>query len=309
MLALLCMIPLLHGCDGLILFNPKGPVGDSEKSIIVISFVLMLLVVVPVIVMSIWIPFKYRASNTKARYEPNWSHSGKLELVLWLVPIIIVSILSTILWRETHRLDPYKPIAGDARPLTVEVVSMDWKWLFIYPEQNIAVVNQFVFPAKTPLSFTITSDTVMTSFFIPQLGSQIYAMAGMRTHLNLLADEEGEFTGQNQQFSGAGFPRMSFKARSIAPEDFDAWVNRVRQSPDTLDFARLDELRKPGVSDQVLYFSSIAPGAFDHIVSMYDAMEADSRGMGAGSRHSNAEGGGMGHMGRMGGMDRHPHGE
>jgi cytochrome o ubiquinol oxidase subunit 2 len=294
-LAFLCAVPMLHGCSELVLFNPKGPIGESEKSIIIIAFALMLLVVVPVIVMSIWIPLKYRASNTKARYNPNWSHSTKIELAMWLIPVVIVLILSTILWRETHRLDPYKPIASETKPLNVEVVSMDWKWLFIYPEQNIAVVNQFVFPVKTPLSFKITSDTVMTSFFIPQLGSQIYAMAGMRTHLHLLADEQGEYTGQNQQFSGYGFPHMSFKAKATSPEDFDAWVNKVRQSPDKLDFARLDDLRKPGVADTVLYFSSIDPGVFDHVVDTYCAMGESPGGKDAASHAQHApEAGGYG---------------
>ena len=280
LLTFLCIIPLLQGCSELVLFNPKGPVGESEKYIILISFALMLIVVVPVIVMSIWIPIKYRESNTKARYDPNWSYSKRIELAMWLVPIVIVLILSAILWRETHRLDPYKPLISESKPLNVEVVSLDWKWLFIYPEQNIAIVNQFVFPAKIPLSFKITSDTVMTSFFIPQLGSQIYAMAGMQTRLHLLADEQGEYTGQNQQFSGAGFPSMTFNAKATSHENFDSWVQHVKQSPDRLDFARFDELRKPSISDSVIYFSSIEPGLFEHIVNKYDPMTRGSHGSG-----------------------------
>jgi len=276
MLTLLCVVPLLSGCNELILFNPKGPIGESEKVIILVSFVLMLLVVIPVIVMSIWFPLKYRESNTKAHYDPNWSYSKKIEIAMWLIPIIIVSILSTILWIETHRLDPYKPIQSDVKPLDVEVVSLDWKWLFIYPEQNIAVVNQFVFPAKTPLSFKITSDTVMTSFFIPQLGSQIYAMAGMQTRLHLLADEQGDYTGQNQQFSGSGFPDMSFNAKATSQESFDSWVQQVKKSPDKLDTARFEELRKPGVSTSVIHFSSIEPGLFEKIINKYDPLTRSS---------------------------------
>lgn len=285
MLTFLCVVPLLGGCNEWVLFNPKGPIGESEKYIILIAFALMLIVVIPVIVMSILFPLKYRESNTKAPYEPNWSYSSKIELTMWVIPFIIVFILSTILWRETHRLDPYKPIASDAKPLNVEVVSMDWKWLFIYPEHNIAVVNQFVFPEKIPLSFKITSDTVMTSFFIPQLGSQIYAMAGMQTRLHLMADEQGEYTGQNQQFSGAGFPDMSFKAKATSQEAFDAWVRQVRQSPLKLDFARLDELRKPGISESVIYYSSIEPGVFEHIVNQYNPLTRGSKDMG-GAAHS-----------------------
>jgi len=280
MLAFPCVVLLLQGCSDLILFNPKGPIGDSEKSIIIVAFLLMLVVVIPVIIMTLWIPFKYRASNIKARYDPEWSYSNKIELTMWLIPFAIVLILSTILWRETHRLDPYLPIASEANPLNVEVVSLDWKWLFIYPEQNVAVVNQFVFPVKTPLSFKITSDTVMTSFYIPQLGSQIYAMAGMQTRLHLMADEQGEYTGQNQQFSGAGFPKMTFNAKATSQGEFDSWVQHVKQSPNTLDFARLEELRKPGTSDAAIYFSSITPGLFEHIVTKYDPMARNVHGPG-----------------------------
>jgi cytochrome o ubiquinol oxidase subunit 2 len=269
-LAMLCLVPLLGGCSDLILFNPKGPIGDSERTLILVAFALMMIVVIPVIVMSIWFPLKYRETNTKADYQPNWDYSKRIEIVMWVIPFIIVSILATILWFETHRLDPYKPIESDAKPLQVEVVSLDWKWLFIYPEHNIAVVNQFVFPEKIPLNFLITSDTVMTSFFIPQLGSQIYAMAGMKTRLHLMADEQGEFLGHNQQFSGAGFPDMNFKAKATSRQDFDSWVQKVKESPNKLDLARFDELRKPGVSDSPIYFSSVDPGLLDHIVNTYN---------------------------------------
>lgn len=279
MLTFLCALPLLSGCNELVLFSPKGPIGDSEKFIIIVSFILMLIVVIPVIIMSVVIPLKYRESNTKAKYEPDWSYSKKIEIAMWAVPIVIVAILSTILWIETYRLDPYKPIASDSKPLNVEVVSLDWKWLFIYPDQNIAVVNQFVFPVKIPLSFKITSDTVMTSFFIPQLGSQIYAMGGMQTRLHLLANEPGDYTGQNQQFSGAGFPDMVFNAKATSQADFDTWVQKVKQSPEKLDIARFDELRKPGISADVIYFSSIDPGIFERIVNKYNPMTKNSKGM------------------------------
>lgn len=268
----LCATALLQGCSELVLFNPKGPIGESERQVIIIAFALMLIVVIPVIIMSVWFPLKYRASNTKAAYEPNWCKSNKIEAAMWLIPVAIIVALSVVAWRETHRLDPYRPIPSQARTLEVEVISLDWKWLFIYPEQQVAVVNQFVFPAKAPVHFRLTSDTVMTSFFIPQLGSQIYAMAGMQTQLNLLADAPGEFTGQNQQFSGAGFPQMSFPAVADTPENFEAWVAKVKRSPDRLDRARLTELCKPGVSESVQYFSSIEPGLFESIIAKYAAM-------------------------------------
>ena len=269
---LLCAAALLPGCSELVLLHPKGPVGESERTMILIAFVLMLLVVVPVIVMAVWFPLKYRASNKKAEYAPDWSHSGKIELVMWLVPLVIVAVLSTILWRDTHKLDPYKPLPGQEKTLNVQVVSLDWKWLFIYPDQGVATVGEFVFPAGTQLAFTLTSDTVMTSFFIPQLGSQIYAMGGMRTRLHLLADHEGTYAGQNQQFSGAGYPDMTFKAVAVSPQAFDAWVQKTRQSPRPLDAAAYAALRKPGVPSGVETFSAVSPGLFDAIVDQYDPM-------------------------------------
>ena len=271
-LLLLCAVTVLQGCSELIVLNPKGPIGQDERFLIIISFVLMLLVVVPVIIMSLWFPLKYRATNKNADYDPNWCYSKKIEIAMWLVPLAIVSVLSFFAWRDTHRLDPYLPLKSEAKPLNVKVVSLDWKWLFIYPEQNIAVVNEFVFPAKIPLGFQLTSDTVMTSFFIPQLGSQIYAMAGMETKLHLMADEPGQYIGQNQQFSGAGYPAMTFKAIADSREGFEAWVNKVRQSPERLDVARFKELQKPSSSVPVLYFSTVDPGLFDYIIHQYNPM-------------------------------------
>lgn len=272
---LLCAVFFLQGCSDLIVLNPKGPIGHSERFLIIISFVLMLLVVVPVIIMSLWFPLKYRATSKTASYDPNWCYSKKIEIAIWLIPIAIVSVLSFLAWRDTHRLDPYLPIKSEVAPLHVKVVSLDWKWLFIYPEQNIAVVNEFVFPVKVPLSFQITSDTVMTSFFIPQLGSQIYAMAGMETKLHLMADEQGEYIGQNQQFSGEGYPAMTFKALAESKEHFEAWVQQVKQSPQRLDLARFKELQKPSSSVPVLYFSSVDPELFNYIIHQYNSMPMD----------------------------------
>jgi len=268
-LTLFSVCALLQGCGELIVLNPKGPVGDSERTLILTSFGLMLVVVIPVIFMSLYFPLKYRASNKKARYEPNWSYSKRIEIVMWLIPLVIVGILSGLVWTETKRLDPYLPLEPSARQLPIEVVSLDWKWLFIYPEQNIAVVNEMYFPAKEPLSFSLTSDTVMTSFFIPQLGSQIYAMAGMKTKLHLLADEPGVYAGQNQQISGDGFSTMSFKAVAVSPEEFEAWVAKVKSSPEELDFARFEELKKPSAAVPPTYFSSVAPGLFEKIIMQF----------------------------------------
>ncbi len=291
-LLLLCAASLLTGCSQTLLFDPKGPVGESERWIIIISFVLMMIVVIPVYVMVVWFPWKYRASNTEAEYDPKWSHSTKIEFFIWLVPAIIITLLSIILWRSTHQLDPYKPIESAAQPIVIEAVSMDWKWLFIYPDEQIATVNEIVFPVHVPLSFKITSDTVMTSFFIPQLGSQIYAMAGMQTKLHLLADETGTFVGQNQQFSGDGYSEMQFKAISVSREEFDAWLEKVRQASEVLDTARYEKLTEPSIGDPVKHFSSVNPGLFGHIMGKY----SHGMDMGSGTMKMQHESGEMNSM-------------
>jgi cytochrome o ubiquinol oxidase subunit 2 len=265
----LCTAFFLGGCSDILLFNPKGPIGDAERFVIIASIALMLIVVIPVFIMVFLFPRKYRAANIKATYMPKWSHSAKIEWVIWLVPAIIITVLGILIWNTTHRLDPYKPIDTGVKPISIEAVSLDWKWLFIYPDQNIATVNQLVFPANVPLSFRITSGTVMTSFFIPQLGSQIYAMAGMQTRLHLLADEPGIYTGQNQQFSGRGYADMNFKAISVSPKEYEEWVQKVKQSPDTLDLARYGKLEKPSTGYPVSLFSSVEPDLFDHIIRKF----------------------------------------
>jgi cytochrome o ubiquinol oxidase subunit II len=253
----------------MVLFDPKGPIGEAERFLIIAAFVLMLIVVIPVFVMVFWFSLKYRASNRNAAYTPKWSYSAKIDLVVWLVPIAIVTALGYLAWTDTFRLDPYRPIDRDVKPVNIQVVSLDWNWLFIYPDHNIAVVNELVFPAGVPLSFRLTSDTVMTSFFIPQLGSQIYAMAGMQTRLHLLADEPGVYAGQNQEFSGRGYADMHFKAIATSREDFEAWVQKARQSSKKLDLARYEELEKPNVGHPVVYFSPVKSDLFDHIMRKY----------------------------------------
>lgn len=230
---------------------------------------LMLLVVVPVTVMALWFPFRYRASAPREDYDPKWSRSGKIDLIVWLVPAVIVTALGMLAWKESHRLDPFKPIDSAARQINIEVVSLDWKWLFIYPEQNIATVNQLVFPANTPVSFRITSDSVITSFFIPQLGSQIYAMSGMQSRLHLLADEPGIYSGHNQQFSGSGYPDMNFNVMVTSQVQFEAWIEKAKQSPAKLDLAGFEELSNPGIGFPVTTFSWVEDGLFDAIMNKY----------------------------------------
>ena len=265
----LCAATFLGGCSRIVLFDPKGPIGDAERFVIIAAFVLMLIVVIPVFVMVFWFSLKYRASNNKAIYMPKWSYSGKIDLAMWLVPLAIIAVLGCLAWIETHDLDPFKPIKPGVKPISIEVVSLDWKWLFIYPDYDVASVNQLVFPAKVPLSFRITSDTVLTSFFIPQLGSQIYAMAGRQSRLHLMADESGIYAGHNQQFSGRGYADMHFEAIANSRQQFEAWLLKARQSPEKLDPDRYEELAKPSISYPVTYFSSVTPGLFDHIIHKY----------------------------------------
>ena len=269
MAALLGLV-MLQACNQVPLLDPKGPIGLSERFVIIAAIALMLIVVIPVAIMTLLFPWKYRATNAKADYAPKWSRSVKIELIIWLVPAVIVTILGLLVWKTTRQLDPYKPIDAGVAPIHIEAVSLDWKWLFIYPDQNIATVNQLVFPVNVPLSFRITSGTVMTSFFIPQLGSQIYAMAGMQTRLHLLADEPGTYTGQNQQFSGRGYADMTFRAIATSGEAYAAWIQKVKQAPEKLDLARYKELEEPSVGSPVTLFSSVKPRLFDDILRKYD---------------------------------------
>ena len=265
----LAAVALLSSCSRLPLLDPKGPIGATERFVILVAIALMMIVVVPVVVMVFWFSRKYRASNIQAAYMPKWGRSGKIEWVIWLVPVIIVSILGTLIWITTHRLDPYEPVDSGVAPLRIEAVSMDWKWLFIYPDLGVATVNRLVFPVHVPLEFRLTSDTVMTSFFIPRLGSQIYAMAGMQTRLHLLADYPGVYAGQNQQFSGRGYAEMNFEAIATSAEEFQRWLRQTRQSPDKLDLVRYRELAKPSIDDPVALFSRVKPDLFDHILHQY----------------------------------------
>jgi|UniRef100_A0A7V6DPY8 cytochrome o ubiquinol oxidase subunit 2 len=264
-------VTLFGGCRTIVLFNPKGPIGEEQRFVIIAAAVLMAIVVIPVFIMACWFSIKYRASNPKATYMPKWRESETIDLVMWGVPLAIVTVLAILAWSRTYMLDPYKPIPASSDPVRIEAVALDFKWLFIYPDYNIATVNEIVFPVQVPVSFRLTSDTVMTSFFIPQLGSQIYAMAGMQTRLHLLADQSGTFAGQNQQLSGLGYAKMFFKAHAVSPDEFQSWVQKVRQSGESLDLARYDQLIQPNEDHYpVTYFSAVKPGLFLDILRKYD---------------------------------------
>jgi len=262
---------LLSGCN-MTLLNPKGQVGLDERNLIITATLLMLLVVVPVIVMTFLFAWKYRASNTDAVYTPKWSHSTKIEIAVWAVPVLIIIALGYVTYKSTHALDPYKPLESDVKPITIEVVALDWKWMFIYPEQGIATVNKIVFPAHTPINFKVTSDSVMNSFFIPALGGQIYAMAGMQTKLHLIANQNAEMDGISANYSGAGFTGMKFKAIATSQEDFDAWVSEVKKAPKQLEKAEYEALSKPSQNNPVELYSSVTPNLFQIIVDKYEGM-------------------------------------
>jgi len=259
---------LVGACDRAVVLNPKGPIADAERGLLIDAFSVMLIVVVPVIVMAILFAWRYRASN-RARYEPNWAYSAKIDAVVWLVPALIVIAVGVLVWRSTHKLDPYREIASDVPPLDIQVVAQDWKWLFIYPEQGIAVVNQMAIPAGRPISLRITSDTVMNSFYVPALAGQIYAMAGMQTRLQMLANAPGKFVGRNSQYSGGGFSDQFFEVLATSPADFDAWVAKTRQAPDKLDAAAYAKLAEKSRLVPIAYYSGLEPRLFDSIIAKY----------------------------------------
>lgn len=269
-LSLIAGTLLMSGCDNALL-NPKGQIALEQRSLILTAFGLMMIVVIPAVLMAVVFAWKYRASNTEAKYSPNWSHSNKVEAVVWTIPILIIVFLGVLTWKSTHALEPSKPIASDVKPVEIDVVALDWKWLFIYPEQGIATVNQIAFPANTPVSFKITSNSVMNSFFIPTLGSQIYAMAGMQTKLHLIANEPGTFDGISSNFSGRGFSGMKFKA--IATKDdaeFQQWVAKVKAAPNTLTTMEdFEKLAVPSENHPVEYFSSANPELFKQVIDKF----------------------------------------
>jgi cytochrome o ubiquinol oxidase subunit 2 len=267
---------LLAGCN-LIIFNPKGAVARDERDLIILATGLMLLVVVPVIVMTFVFAYRYRATNKKARYSPRWASSHKIEAVVWGVPFVIICLLGWVTWVTTHTLDPYRPLDSDVPHMNVQVVATDWKWLFIYPDLGIASVNELAMPVNTPVSFTVTSDAAMTSFFIPALGGQIYAMAGMQTKLHLIANEVGEFRGIAANYNGEGFSDMHFSTLSLNPSDFEQWVAKVRKAPQRLDQASYAALAKPSTRHPVSYYSQVQERMFLDIVDKYEGMNKANR--------------------------------
>ena len=245
--------------------DPKGPVSSAERLLLFNATAIMLVVVVPVILATLAFAWWYRASNPRATRDEDRSYEGRLEFVVWSIPALVVILLGGVIWIGSHQLDPQAPLAN-AKPLRVEVVALDWKWLFIYPDQGIAAVNQLVVPVATPVDFRLTSATVMNSFFVPQLGSQIYTMGGMTTHLNLMAQQPGEFPGFSANFSGDGFARMRFVVKAVPAGDFAGWVATTRAAGAVLDSAGYAALAKPSEAVPPATYRAVAPNLFERIV-------------------------------------------
>src|SRR5450432_462647 len=256
---------VLGGCSEGVL-DPKGPIAVADRLILLNSLGIMLAIVIPVILATLGVAFWFRASNERARYRPNFAYSGRLEMLVWSIPAMTVFLVGGVAWVGAHDVSPRKPIASTVKPLRVQVASLDWKWLFIYPDQGVASVNYLTIPVGTPVSFELTSSGVMNSFFVPQLGSQIYTMAGMVTRLHLQADHPGTYRGFSAQFSGEGFADMHFDADAVAPEKFSAWVDTARSVGAELNATTYAELAKPSAKVAPFTYRAVAPGLFDKIL-------------------------------------------
>lgn len=256
----------LTACRAAVL-DARGPVGQAEKTILIDSLAIMLAIVVPTILATLGFAWWYRASNVRARYLPEWASSGRVELVVWAIPAMVIILLGGVTWIGAHVLDPAKPLAARTPPVNIEVVSLDWKWLFIYPQQGVASVNELVVPAGVPLHFSLTSASVMNAFFVPQLGSMIYTMNGMVTQLNLQADAAGIFRGLSAHYSGEGFSDMHFQVRAVPVEQFAAWISATRGNGPELNSENYAALAKPSINMAPETFGSVAVSLFSNVVT------------------------------------------
>ncbi|MEM7169396.1 MAG: ubiquinol oxidase subunit II [Pseudomonadota bacterium] len=266
----------LSGCE-MVVMQPSGDIADQQADLIIYSTILMLIVVVPVMALTVFFAIHFRASNKNATYEPDWHHSISLEIVIWTVPMAIIMCLAGLTWVATHRLEPYSPLSRisadvpinpSVQPLVIQVVAMDWKWLFIYPEQGVAAVNEVAAPVNRPIKFEITSATVMNSFYIPALAGQIYAMAGMQTELNAVINQPGSYKGFSANYSGAGFSQMHFQFKGVEGTEFDDWVTRVRSGSQELDRSTYLELNRPSTANPVTYYNSVDPALWGAIINL-----------------------------------------
>ena len=266
----------LGGCTEGVL-DPKGPIALAERQILLNALGIMLAIVIPVILATIGVAFWFRASNRHASYLPDFEYSGRLELLVWSIPAMTVLLVGGVAWVGAHDLDPRKPISSSVKPVTVQVVSLDWKWLFIYPEQGIASVNHLTVPVGTPISFELTSSTVMNSFFVPQLGGQIYTMSGMVTRLHLQADHPGTYPGLSAMFSGDGFADMRFAVDAVTNDKFAQWVSQAREAGPALDTQSYADLAKPSQAVAPVTYRTVTADLFSGIVNTASAMDDPSQ--------------------------------
>ncbi|HWU50364.1 MAG TPA: ubiquinol oxidase subunit II [Asticcacaulis sp.] len=263
--SLLCLLSL-SGCARSLL-DPAGPVGADDAAILIDATVIMLAIIIPTILLAFWMAWRYRASNQKADYLPYWSYSGRIEAVVWAIPILTIMFLGGVIWIGSYRLDPFRPLPSKTPALDVQVVSLDWKWLFIYPQQGIATVNQLVVPAGRPLHFSITSASVFNVFFVPRLGSMVYAMPGMVSQMNLQADRPGDLFGQSSMFSGDGFSDMQFEVKSVAPDAFDVWAADAKSSGALLDRTAYAALARQSQQVMPMRYGQVDPNLFSAIAT------------------------------------------
>lgn len=274
-LLLLAPASLLSGCH-LVLLHPAGNVARQQSDLMIASVIIMSLIIVPVLVAVFVIAWRYRASNKDAKYEPDWDHSTQLELVVWAAPLLIIIVLGAMTWIGTHQLDPYRslthigkgrPVAADVKPLEVEVVSLNWKWLFFYPQYGIATVNELAAPVDRPIHFKLTSTETMNSFFIPTLAGQIYTMPGMQTVLHAVINQPGDFAGFSSNYSGHGFTDMRFRFHGLSEQNFSQWVANVRSDGGDLDTQTFDQLNLPSRAEPVHHYAHFDADLFHRILN------------------------------------------
>ena len=245
--------------------DPQGPIASAERTILLNATTIMLVVVVPVMVLTLVFAWWYRASNPRASYQPNWASSGRIEFVVWSIPAMVVILLAAVSWTSSHDLDPARPLQSTLRPIRIEVVSLDWKWLFIYPDSDVAALNQVVVPAGVPIEFVLTSTNVMDAFWVPQLGSQIYTMPGMTTRLYLLAEHAGDYPGLSSNFSGDGFSDMRFMVHAVPAEAFSSWLKATQTGGQTLDADAYSQLARTGSDVSTRTYAGVESGLFERI--------------------------------------------
>lgn len=277
--ALPVLASLLSGCSQLVVLFPAGDIAAQQGRLVVVATVLMLLIIVPVIFLTLLFAWRYRENgkHTQTEYAPDWDHSTKLELVIWAAPLIIIIALGAVTWISTHQLDPYrpldrisatKPLPQDVQPLEVQVVALDWKWLFFYPEQGIATVNELAAPVDRPIRFKLTSSHTMNAFYVPDLAGMIYTMPGMQTELNAVINRPGVYRGMSSHYSGAGFSGMTFKFHGLSAADFDQWVAKARTEGQPLTRTVYSDLARPSERNPVARYASVEPGLYQRVLNL-----------------------------------------